>query len=288
MSVGFFGGSGMISIWISFTSCSVTSLATWSFPPLVSLSTLATSLWLKHCVLNMMPSSSAIWCSSSSTYWWNLVPIIDTFHALLPSFTWYFVEGNSIWCVFHGCHGVNSICGNAARYVWVGNQVLRNIFVPWDFKHAVKYPFGLVIFISSVACYGLSWNSVWNLRNWLGLIREWSSYGIYKASWNTRMYCRPITDMNPVASDKMSTSYGIVRVWKRRHITWSFCVAQYGAVATWNCCISVTVQFCSTMEWFDCVIRFMDVDEILRLEEQIGAMNRIRRSLFCCLCTILV
>ena len=86
ISVRFFGGYGTISMWMSFTSCSVTILATCRCCYLVEISiaiacfpdiqTLATSIWLKHCVLNTMSSSSAIWHSSSSTDWWNLTPIL--------------------------------------------------------------------------------------------------------------------------------------------------------------------------------------------------------------------
>ena len=70
ISVGLFCGSGTVSMLMSFTSCSVTSLATCLYCSLVVLSisilcfpyiwTLATSLWLKSCVLNMMSSSSMI------------------------------------------------------------------------------------------------------------------------------------------------------------------------------------------------------------------------------------
>ena len=189
--VGLFGGSGTVSMLMSFTNCSVTSLATCSWCYLSSLSiyiacfpdiqTLSTSLWLKRCVLNMMSSSSVIWCPSSSIDWCNLMPILDTFCASNSSFTEYSVEGNSIWCGFHGWQEVNSICGNAVRSFLVGNQVLRNIFVLWYSKPAVKYPLGLVIFISSVALYGFSWTCVWNWPNLLVLIRVWSSSGIYKA-----------------------------------------------------------------------------------------------------------
>ena len=73
MLVGFFGGSGTVSMWMYFTSCSVTSLDTCWCCSLVLLSItiacfpdiwrLATSLWLKHCVLNMMSYLSAIWRS---------------------------------------------------------------------------------------------------------------------------------------------------------------------------------------------------------------------------------
>ena len=94
MLVVFFGGSGTVSMWMYFTSCSVTSLANCRCYYLVALSisivclpdirTLSTSLWLKRCVLNMMSSSSAILRSSSSTYWQNLMPILDIFSPQSP------------------------------------------------------------------------------------------------------------------------------------------------------------------------------------------------------------
>ena len=70
VSVGFFGGSATISMVMSFTSCSITSLATCPCCSLVALyidvaclpdiRTLATSFWLKRCVFNMISSSSSI------------------------------------------------------------------------------------------------------------------------------------------------------------------------------------------------------------------------------------
>ena len=76
MSVRLFGGSGTVSMWMPITSCSVTSLETCRFCFLVShyiniscfpdIRTLTTSIWLKHCVLNMMSSSFAILRSSYS------------------------------------------------------------------------------------------------------------------------------------------------------------------------------------------------------------------------------
>ena len=93
MSVRFFGGSGTVSMWMSFTSFSVTSLANCCCCSLVALYiniscfpyiwTLATSIWLKF----MMSSSYMIWCSSSSIDWCNLMPIIDTLRASISSFT---------------------------------------------------------------------------------------------------------------------------------------------------------------------------------------------------------
>ena len=135
------------------------------------------------------------------------MPILDTFCASISYFTQYFVEGNSIWCEFHGWREFNSICGNVARFIWVGNQVLRNIFLPCDSKHAVKYLLGLVIFIGSVVWYGLSWTFLSNWRNWLGLIMIWWSSVVYNTSWNTRIYCWPVTDVNPVAANTMSTYF---------------------------------------------------------------------------------
>ena len=74
MMVWLFGSSGTVSMWISFTSFSLTTLATCRYCSLVALSitiscftdiwTLATSLWLKRCVLNMMSLSSTILRSS--------------------------------------------------------------------------------------------------------------------------------------------------------------------------------------------------------------------------------
>ena len=64
-----------------------------------------------------------------------------------------------------------------------------------------------MIFVGSVAWYVLSWTCVWNWRNWLVLIMILSSSGIYKASLNTRIYFCPVTDVNPVAADTMSTSF---------------------------------------------------------------------------------
>ena len=71
MLVVLFGGSGMVSMWMSFTSFSVASLDTCHCCSPVALSiaitclpdiwTLATILWLKRCVLNMMFSSFTIW-----------------------------------------------------------------------------------------------------------------------------------------------------------------------------------------------------------------------------------
>ena len=68
MPVGLFGGSGTVSMRMSFTSCSVTSLDTCRCCSLVALSiaivcypdiwTLATSIWSKHFVLDTMSSSS--------------------------------------------------------------------------------------------------------------------------------------------------------------------------------------------------------------------------------------
>ena len=97
ISVEFFGGYGTVSIWMSFTCCSVTMLDTCCCCSLVALSiamacfpdirTLSTSLLLKLCVLNMMSSYSAIWCSSFSVGWWILMPILDTFCASISSFT---------------------------------------------------------------------------------------------------------------------------------------------------------------------------------------------------------
>ena len=79
MSVGIFGGSGTVSMWMSFTSFSITRLDTCRCCSLVAFSipihsfpdirTLAASIWLKHCVLNIMSSSSVIWRSSSSIDW---------------------------------------------------------------------------------------------------------------------------------------------------------------------------------------------------------------------------
>ena len=96
MSVGFFGGSGTVSMWMSFTSCSVTSSDTCSCCSLIAFSidiycfpgiwTLATGIWFKHCVLNMMSSSSATLHSSSPIDWWDLMTILDTFRASIFSF----------------------------------------------------------------------------------------------------------------------------------------------------------------------------------------------------------
>ena len=95
--VRFFGGSVTLSMWMSFTSCSVTILATCRCFSLVALfiaiacfpdiRTLFTSLWLKCSVLNMMSSSSTIWHSLSAIDWWNLIPILDRFRASVSSFT---------------------------------------------------------------------------------------------------------------------------------------------------------------------------------------------------------
>ena len=71
--VGLFGGSVTVSTWIYFTSCSVTSLDNCCWFSLVALyiyiaylpdiQTLATIIWSKRCVLNIMSSSSTIWRS---------------------------------------------------------------------------------------------------------------------------------------------------------------------------------------------------------------------------------
>ena len=92
MLVRFFGGSGTVSMWMSFNSCSVISLITCRWCYLVALyiaiscfpdiRVLATSLWLKRCAFNMMSSSSQFWGSS-----WNLMPILDTFRPSISSFT---------------------------------------------------------------------------------------------------------------------------------------------------------------------------------------------------------
>ena len=185
---------------------------------------------LKFIILNLLIEFDA---STKHILSFNLLLHINVF------------EGNSILYGFYGWREFNSICENAARSVWVGNQVLRNIFVPLGSNHAVKYPLGLVIFIGSVAWYGLSLNCVWNWRNWLGLIKVWSSYGIYKAS------CESCGCWN-----NFNIFHGLILVWKRRHIIWYLYVVQYSAVATQHCRIRVTVQFCSTMEWFACVIQF--------------------------------
>ena len=97
MSIGFFGGSGTVAMWMSFTGCFVTSLATCCCCSLVTLSitiacfpgicTIATSIWLKRYVLNMMSSSSMIWRSSYSIGWWYLMPILNTFFVSISSFT---------------------------------------------------------------------------------------------------------------------------------------------------------------------------------------------------------
>ena len=144
---------------------------------------------------------------SSTRIWWNFMPILENFRDSISSLTYYFVEGESIWYGFRGWREVNLIFGNADRSVKVGNLVLRNICVPWYSKHAVKYLLGLVIFIGSVACYGLFWTCMCNWRIWLRLFMVWSSYSIYKASWNTKMYWQKVPDVNPVGSDTMPTSF---------------------------------------------------------------------------------
>ena len=88
--------------------------------------------------------------------------------------------------------------GRASCSVFFGWHVLRNTFVPWDCKHAMNSPFGLVILIGSVAWYGLSCTSVLKFRNWLVLINVWSMSFIYKASLKTNIYCLPVVDVNPV------------------------------------------------------------------------------------------
>ena len=97
MPFGFFGGSGTVSMCMSFTSCSITILNTYRCCSLVAICiaivcfpdirTLATSFWLKRCVFNVISSLSSIWSSSSSIEWWYLIPILDTFHASISSFT---------------------------------------------------------------------------------------------------------------------------------------------------------------------------------------------------------
>ena len=166
--------------------------------------------------------------------------------------------------------------------------MLRNIFSPWDSKHAVKSPLGLVIFIGYVAWYGLSWTCVWNWRNWLGFIRILSSSVIYKASLKTRMYFQPVTDVNLVAADTMSTSF------------MGLYVSKIGATShdLYVCCNTVQLRLATVLSawlsssdwpWNASLVGsgFMTVGEILRMKERIGAMNRIWRSLFSCSCTIL-
>ena len=97
MLVGLFGESCTVSMWMYFTSCFVTSLDSCHCCSQVTLfiaivcfldsQTIDTSIWLKHCVLNMMSYSSAIWRSSSWIDWRNLMPILDTFRASISSLT---------------------------------------------------------------------------------------------------------------------------------------------------------------------------------------------------------
>ena len=158
-------------------------------------------------VLNMISSAYTIWRSPSSIDWWNLMTILDKFCASLSYFTYILLRGTQF--------DVDSIVGiKPIQYVGMrlGLSELETMcwgiyFFYWDSKQAIKSPLGLVISIVSVAWYGLSWTCVWNWRNWLGLIRVWSRSGIYKDPWNTRIYFLPVTDVNPVAADTMSSSF---------------------------------------------------------------------------------